>query len=725
MLSVARVPRVGIPGWTPEAISWEDLVPQLMTHDIRPEKDGPLWSPVSVQDSASRTNAAVEAVHLLVLDFDCGKGVSEIDGPLEGLEMVIHSSHSHHDDHPKFRVVIPLASPVPAARWKSWWSSFVKTHAPDCDPACKNASRVYFLPSCPEETFLEAFSEHRPGRWLEPALWLVEEKKAEAPVETRSDARPTGKGDYKTLEVHAWAVAKNLNARLEEGGEGKTFIDCPWKSGHTDGAQGPRDTYLLNKQDGGKPVFKCSHSHCSGKGFWQVMEAVGDADRFCASDYKTTAPAARKKEPSPAITNWEEIDEVFTGDIPWNPVRIVPEKVNQQTGEVRPEYKFPIPCDANAATYLQHAFPGKIRYNELTLQIEINGLPVEDSRVASLAIQLQRLTGQAFLVKHLQTALLSISQDHSIARYHPIRQYLDSLKWDGQERIESLFEAGILGVSAEDENEDLYRAYLKAWFVAAVARQMRPGCKMDTALVLQGAQGLGKSSFFRALLPEDRWFCDSMASLDKDARLQLVRSWIFEWSELESVRRTEAGQVKAFLSAQDDDVRPPYAREHVRRSRSCIIVGTTNDEQFLSDTTGSRRYWVIPVQSIDKDEVERLRDHLWAEALHLYRQGEKWWLSKELEARQQKNNETYLTLGPWEGAISDWLSNVANIEPFDGGGWQTTTGNILTHCLGKPKHQQNIADQMKVSLTMTSLGWVKRRIRDKESRIYLWWKSER
>lgn len=722
MLSVAKVPRVGFPGWSPESLTWEDLVPQLMNHDIRPEKDGPLWSPVSVTDTASRTNAAVESVYLLVLDFDCGKSLDEVSGPLAGLEMVAHTSHSHHNEHPKFRIVVPLVCPVPAAQWKSWWVRYTKTNAPDCDTACKNANRVYYLPSCPEENFLEAFSEHRPGRWLDPAPWLVEKPTQTRAPEVRNDARPTGRGDYSTLDVQAWAEAMNLNARLEETGEGKTFIDCPWKAEHTDGAQGPRDTYLLNKHDGGKPVFKCSHSHCSDKGFWQILGAIGGADKFCSSEFKGAGPA-KKKLASPATTKWEEIDEVFTGDIPWNPVRVVPEKINQQTGEVRPEYKFPIPCDANAATYLQHAFPGKIRYNELTLQIEINGLPVEDSRVASLAIQLQRLTGQAFLVKHLQTALLSISQDHSIARYHPIREYLESLKWDGQERIESLFEAGILGVNPEDENEDLYRAYLKAWFVAAVARQMRPGCKMDTALVLQGAQGLGKSSFFRALLPEDRWFCDSMASLDKDARLQLVRAWIFEWSELESVRRTEAGQVKAFLSAQDDDVRPPYAREHVRRARSCVIVGTINDEQFLSDTTGSRRYWVIPVISIDKGEVERLRDHLWAEALHLYRQGEKWWLSKDFEARQQKNNETYLTLGPWEGAISEWLSNVANIEPYDGGGWWTTTGSVLTHCLGKPKHQQNIADQMKVGLTMMSLGWVRRRVMQKRIREYLWWKA--
>jgi predicted P-loop ATPase len=132
---------------------------------------------------------------------------------------------------------------------------------------------------------------------------------------------------------------------------------------------------------------------------------------------------------------------------------------------------------------------------------------------------------------------------------------------------------------------------------------------VDTALILQGEQGAGKSSFFRKIGGD--WFSDTEMGLDKDALLQMRSTWIYEWAELENVTGRHAmSRVKAFLTSNEDRFRPPFGRAMITVKRSGVIVGTTNREEFLHDPSGSRRFWVVPVGEIDLARLQHDRDHV-------------------------------------------------------------------------------------------------------------------
>lgn len=702
-LQFALCPSVRARGWSQESSSWEDLVRLLTVHDLREEKDGPLWSPVSVLETAQRKNESVEAVHLLVLDFDCGKSLEDVLPPLAGWEMVVHTSHSHAPEHPKFRIVVPLIEPVPADRWKSWWTAFVADRAPDCDLACKNSARIYFLPSCPEEMFLEAQALHIPGAWLDPSPWLREE--LELPTnptpERTGSAKPTGRGDYSTLDVRTWLKqVSGLNPQEESGGEGKLFIVCPWKNEHTGGAQGPQDTYVLNKHDGGKPVFKCSHSHCRGRGFWDLLSVVGDADRFC---HGTFEPAPRDHGNGPGLEGAtpEQVDQaiqsIATG-IEWDPV----------DGHGNPK------CGvSNALRFLRASFKDHaVRFNQLTRLLEVDGQVIDEVAMAKQRERLEIVSGQTKWAQlHLDQATQILATE--VPNYHPVREYLESLTWDGTDRLSSL----IFDVFNVTNPLAIQQRYIETWFISAVARALKPGCKVDTALILQGPQGARKSSFFRYLVPVEAWFSDDMGTLEtKDSQMAVGRCWLIEWAELESMRRSNVGAVKAFLTRQVDSFRPPYGRSFVDIPRASVIVGSTNEDQFLHDTTGSRRYMVIPVQHVDTDRVAADRDQLWAEAVYRFKNGEPWFLSTDEMAVQAVVNAELTSEDPWESVLQRWLVDGASWTTAVG--YYTTLGDIFSGCLEIPIERRTRLHQMRVAQVLASLGWKRQQMRREDARFW-------
>ncbi len=236
-------------------------------------------------------------------------------------------------------------------------------------------------------------------------------------------------------------------------------------------------------------------------------------------------------------------------------------------------------------------------------------------------------------------------------KFHPIVEYLESLSWDGIERLDSLL---IDTLGAEDS--EFNRAITRKAFVAAVARVMRPGCKFDYMLTLVGAQGLGKSSILAKMGGE--WFSDSLTTVTgKEAYEQLQGAWIVEMGELSAARKADVESIKHFLTKRIDRFRVAYGKHVNDFPRQCIFVGTTNDVEFLRDQTGNRRFWVMPVgkvavkrawNTLTKDEVNQL----WAEAVHWFNENEPLYLSNELEeiAReiQLGHSETSTRLGQIE-----------------------------------------------------------------------------
>jgi len=278
--------------------------------------------------------------------------------------------------------------------------------------------------------------------------------------------------------------------------------------------------------------------------------------------------------------------------------------------------------------------------------------------------------------------------------YNPVKEYLDKIS-----TITTPTDISNLATRFFGTSNPLYDKFVEKMLIGAVARIYDPGCKLDTALVLQGEQGIGKSSFFDVLGGD--YFDDSMGNgSDKDDLLTLHRSWIQEWGELDRIFGKKAvGEVKQFLSKRRDNFREPYARKTETFNRHSIIVGSVNDAQFLNDNTGSRRFWVIPIEvdEIDIEQLKRDRDSIWAAAVNAYKQGQRWWLSKQEQLESAANNDQFQIRDEWETIIQDYLENRE----------RTTVSELLSEALDFNPKDMGKADQARVSNALKSLGWIK------------------
>lgn len=239
-------------------------------------------------------------------------------------------------------------------------------------------------------------------------------------------------------------------------------------------------------------------------------------------------------------------------------------------------------------------------------------------------------------------------------RFHPVREYLNNLSWDGVPRVDKLL---IDYLGADDTAFN--RAVSRKTMCAAAARIMRPGIKFDYMLVLIGQQGIGKSSLFSRLA--GKWFSDSLTTVQsKEAYEQLQGVWIIEMGELAATRKADVESLKHFLSKQTDAFRVAYGKHVTDFPRQCIFVGTTNDREFLKDRTGNRRFWPVPVtgkgvKNIWTDLTDDEIGQIWAEALHLWSNGETLYLSHELEEEARKVQEAHTEESPLYGMIQEFL----------------------------------------------------------------------
>lgn len=296
----------------------------------------------------------------------------------------------------------------------------------------------------------------------------------------------------------------------------------------------------------------------------------------------------------------------------------------------------------------------------------------------------------------------AIEQRAGELRCHPIRDHLKSVRWDQVPRISG-------GMTTEGdiidpwlvtyfgaENTNYIAAVGTMTIVSAVARVMEPGCKVDHVLILEGPQGIGKSTSLRILAGE-AYFSDSLRDIgSKDAMDHLRGKWFVEIAELDAMSRAEVTAFKAFVTRQVEKYRPAYRRREIEWRRQCVFVGTTNKSIYLKDETGSRRFWPVRCRSIDLQALEYERDQIWAEAVHLYRTGHPWHIAeRDLLQQAETEQQARYDEDVWADKVAEFVSDKNKV----------TIGEILEQGLGVTTSRQDRTGQNRIMKILTHLGW--------------------
>lgn len=310
---------------------------------------------------------------------------------------------------------------------------------------------------------------------------------------------------------------------------------------------------------------------------------------------------------------------------------------------------------------------------------------VDDLRTAIWLSQHYRVNADKKLV--LQAVVAAAHE----RRFHPVREYFEGRKWDERRRL-----AGWLHEYCGAEANEYTRAAGIKFLVGAVARVMKPGCKMDNVLILEGEQGRWKSTALSTLAGE--WFGDTPFAIgDKDTYLQIRGNLIYELAELDGFSRAESSRAKAFFSSRYDTFVPKYVAWAIKVPRQCVFAGTVNHGTYLRDTTGNRRYWPVKIHRADIEALGRDRDQLWAEAVHQFRQGMRWWVEeseRELFALEQ---ELRYVGDAYEDLMREWAVGKGTF----------TMAQVLEDCLRLERSKWTRAEQTRVGEVLATLGYIK------------------
>jgi len=278
-------------------------------------------------------------------------------------------------------------------------------------------------------------------------------------------------------------------------------------------------------------------------------------------------------------------------------------------------------------------------------------------------------------------------------KFHPVRDYLGALQWDGARRLPT-FLAAYFGAELTPYTSAVGEMFL----IAMVARIFKPGCQCDYMLVLEGRQGDLKSTACRILGGD--YFSDHMPDLSegKDVSQHLRDKWLLEVSEMHAMGRAEASQLKAFLTRQVEIYRPSYGRaQNVHEPRQCVFIGTTNKAAYLRDETGGRRFWPVVTTTIDVKALARDRDQLFAEAVHRFRTGAPWWPDKQFELEHiRPRQDDRFEADPWETPIEQYLNEADR---------DRVTISMVANALGIETKKLGTADQRRIIATLERLHW--------------------
>lgn len=613
-----------------------------------------------------RKNANVMYRTVATLDIDYGTVNVWDDFTMAfGFAAMIYSTHKHSSKTPRYRLVFPLSRQVSPAEYEPLCRKIAAEIGIDLfDDTTYELPRLFYWPStskdadfvfdyqdgpaCDVDAILSQYVDYK-----DVSAWPLSSREGDVIAhEIKKQGDPTEKPGVIGAFCRAYSIEDAIDTFLSDKYE---------KTGH-DG----RYTYKLGSVAGGLVCYesKFAYSHHETDPASKQLCNAFDLCRvhlFGAQDEGSRALDVTRKPSYAAMQEFAAKDKAVkllmareraqaaADDFDGLDDAELPEDYNDEwKAELEYTKSGRLLCNiANIILILENdpALAGHIVHDLFTgMDSAKDGLPWNknanqwtDTDDANLRVWLEKhydITGK----EKIADALTAVLTRHS---YHPIRDYLSGLTWDGVPRLDRII---IDYMGAEDS--ELNRAMSRKHFVAAVARVFNPGCKYDYCLIMSGAEGIGKSTLLRVM--GGKWFNDSITTLEgKEGMEQLRRAWVVELGELSSIRRSDVEQVKAHLSKQVDIYRAAYARRVLEHPRQCVFCGTTNEALFLKGDTGNRRFWVIPVVAELRkyrdwsEAIRRDRDQLWAEAVHYYKQGEPLYLSEELEAQAKQRQQDF------------------------------------------------------------------------------------
>lgn len=671
--------------WMDKTISWETLLNRLQKCKKTPESTAEYRAMSRQQKgkvkdiggfvggalSGGRRKAdTVVSRSLVTLDIDYGQADTPdiIADVLYDTEWCLYSTHSHTPEAPRFRLIVPLSREVRPEEYipiSRKLADMVDINL--FDSSTYEPCRLMYWPSCPSDgEYVFRSGEGSPldadeildsyRDWRDVSEW---------PVDRRTTRILTGTGGKQEdpLEkggvIGAFCRAYGISDAIE------TFLPDVY----TPTAHEGRYTYAQGSTKGGLVVYedKWAYSHhgtdpCCEKlvnAFDLVrLHKFGEADagadidtptaklpsfiamdKFARQDEKVSRLMAKERMKE-LREDFDGIQTEEEGDDKW---------IEEMQMDERKKNFLPSPANFGLIVRNDPGLRGLAKRDLFRgRDVVVRDLPwrridkdpywnnSDDNGLIEYVSRNYKLVGKTAL---LDANDLAVSQDC----YHPVRDYLNALTWDGKPRLDTLL-IDYLGAL----DTPLVRAMTRKHFTAAVARVMRPGAKYDYVLTLIGPEGIGKSSLIR-YMGRDEWFDDSLTSIEgKEAMEQIRGKWLVEMGELTNYKKSTSEAYKAFISKQEDSYRPAYGRKTETYPRQCVFFATTNERSFLKGDTGNRRFWVVEcgMDMVSKDVWTDLPgevDQIWAEAVVQFRKGEKLYLPADMErearALQEEHNE--------------------------------------------------------------------------------------
>lgn len=741
--------------WKNNEISWEDFckrvsITQTTTETVdeyrkmsKPQQD-------SIKDvggfvaghlkAGRRKNGTVLCRSMLTLDMDHGSAdiLDELD-MFNSHKMCIYSTHKHTPEAPRLRLIMPLTRDVSEDEYPAVARKVAQEIGMDMfDDTTYQPHRLMYWPSTSSngeyifrvmdgdivdpDYYLGLYDD-----WRDVSTWPVSSRESEAVKKTASQ-----QADPLTKDGVVGAFCRTYSIR--------DAIDKFLKDVYEPSAMEGRYDYIPADSSAGVTIIddKFSYSfHATDPACGQLLNAfdVVRVHKFPDDDPKKSFKAMAKfasSDEEVKLLIFKEKQDSAAEDF---------DEEDPEAWKKKLEYENKSLQLKNTLRNLTLILENDPKLKDIVFNQHLDGMEIKGSVPWKHPSKFWRDADDAQLISYVDENYGTFSQrnfDIAVAKvtddrsYHPIREFLQALpEWDKVERVDTLL-IDYLGAT----DNKYVRAVTRKTLCAAACRVLNPGCKFDTMLVLNGSQGIGKSTLIAKLGGE--WFSDSLSlndTKDKTAAEKLQGYWILEIGELAGLRKAEVETLRSFLSRQNDIYRASFGKRTTPHPRQCVFFGTTNAESgYLRDTTGNRRFWPIKTpgggskRSWDVTQEDVLQ--IWAEVMHYVKAGEKLYLDPEVEALAKAEQREAMESDEREGLVREYLEallpdNWDDMDTFERRNFLDGTGKadigkkgtirrtqvcnmeIWCECFGKERSNLKRADSNELSGILVKLGWVR------------------